>query len=227
MLLDVRHLAKHYGTESPVFHDVLFHLDAGESLAVLGSSGCGKSSLLNCLGGLDRPTSGTVLLQGQDLADLDTDACAALRAERIGFVFQEHHLLPQLSALENIVLPTLALRAPRTATDNEQAARELLKQVGLEGKAHLRPAQLSGGERQRVALARALINRPVLVLADEPTGSLDQANALLITDLLIDLNRRFGTALVVVTHAANVAARMSRSLTFAAGTLHEQIPHAS
>lgn len=216
MLLDVRDLAKSYG-DTLVFTGLSFTIAAGETVAVVGPSGCGKSTLLNCLGGLDRPTSGSVQLDGRDLTSLGDDALAAVRASTIGFVFQDHHLLPQLSALENVLLPTLALAKKPDEAQVRAAGRELLAKVGLTGKEDRRPAQLSGGERQRVALARALINKPKLILADEPTGALDVANAGAVAEVLLTLNRDFGTALVVVTHSPGLAARMSRQIDFARG----------
>lgn len=217
MLLDVRELTKRYGDQPPVLSGLTFTVAAGETVAVVGPSGCGKSTLLNCLGGLDRPTSGQVMIDGQDLASVDDDALAALRAATIGFVFQDHHLLPQLSALENVLLPTLALRTRPNEAEVRKTATGLLAQVGLTGKENSRPAQLSGGERQRVALARALINKPKLILADEPTGALDQGNATAVADVLVELNRATGAALVVVTHSPALAARMSRQIDFARG----------
>lgn len=216
VLLDVRDLAKSYGDTS-VFTGLSFTIAAGETVAVVGPSGCGKSTLLNCLGGLDRPTGGSVQLDGRDLTTLNDDALAAVRASTIGFVFQDHHLLPQLSALENVLLPTLALVKKPDEAEVRASARDLLAKVGLTGKEDRRPAQLSGGERQRVALARALINKPKLILADEPTGALDVANAGAVADVLLTLNRDFGTALVVVTHSPALAARMSRQIDFARG----------
>lgn len=214
MLLDVRELTKRYGDQQPVLSGLTFTVAAGETVAVVGPSGCGKSTLLNCLGGLDRPTSGQVLIDGKDMASVDDDALAALRAVTIGFVFQDHHLLPQLSAVENVLLPTLALRIRPNEAEVRRVAADLLAQVGLTGKEDRRPAQLSGGERQRVALARALINKPKLILADEPTGALDQANATGVADVLLELNRRAGTALVVVTHSEALAARLGRRIDF-------------
>ena len=214
MLLDVRELTKRYGDQPPALSGLTFTVAAGETVAVVGPSGCGKSTLLNCLGGLDRPTSGQVLIDGKDLASVDDDALAALRAATIGFVFQDHHLLPQLSAVENVLLPTLALRTRPNEAEVRRVAADLLAQVGLTGKEDRRPAQLSGGERQRVALARALINKPKLILADEPTGALDQANATGVADVLLELNRRAGTALVVVTHSEALAARLGRRIDF-------------
>ena len=211
MLIEVRDLAKSYG-ETPVFSALSFTVAAGETVAVVGPSGCGKSTLLNCLGGLDRPTSGQVQFDGRDLTALNDDAMARGRAESIGFVFQDHHLLPQLSALENVLLPTLALAQRPNEAQVRTNARELLAKVGLAGKEDRRPAQLSGGERQRVALARALINKPKIILADEPTGALDVANATTVAEILLSLNHHAGTALIVVTHSAALAARMSRQI---------------
>jgi ABC-type lipoprotein export system ATPase subunit len=214
VLLDVRDLSKSYG-DQPVFAGLSFTIAAGETVAVVGPSGCGKSTLLNCLGGLDRPNAGRVTLDGKDLGTLGDEALAAVRASTIGFVFQDHHLLPQLGALENVLLPTLALATKPAEAQARTAARDLLAKVGLSGKEDRRPAQLSGGERQRVALARALINTPKLILADEPTGALDVANAAAVADLLLTLNRDLGTALVVVTHSPALAARLSRQIDFA------------
>jgi lipoprotein-releasing system ATP-binding protein len=213
-LLEVRELSKSYG-DQPVFTGLSFTIAAGETVAVVGPSGCGKSTLLNCLGGLDRPSAGNVMLDGKDLGTLRDDALAAVRASTIGFVFQDHHLLPQLSALENVLLPTLALAKKPAEAQVRATARDLLAKVGLTGKEDRRPAQLSGGERQRVALARALINQPKLILADEPTGALDVANATAVADVLLTLNRELGTALVVVTHSPTLAARLSRQIDFA------------
>ena len=211
MLIEVRDLAKSYG-ETPVFSALSFTVAAGETVAVVGPSGCGKSTLLNCLGGLDRPTSGQVQFDGRDLTALNDDAMARGRAESIGFVFQDHHLLPQLSALENVLLPTLALAQRPNEAQVRASAKELLAKVGLTGKEDRRPAQLSGGERQRVALARALINKPKIILADEPTGALDVANATTVAEILLSLNHHAGTALIVVTHSAALAAQMSRQI---------------
>ena len=211
MLIEVRDLAKSYG-ETSVFSALSFTVAAGETVAVVGPSGCGKSTLLNCLGGLDRPTSGQVQFDGRDLSALDDHALAALRAGSIGFVFQDHHLLPQLSALENVLLPILALAQRPNETQVRASAKELLAKVGLTGKEDRRPAQLSGGERQRVALARALINKPKIILADEPTGALDVANAATVAEVLLSLNHSAGTALIVVTHSSALAARMSRQI---------------
>ncbi len=216
MLLAVNELTKAYGNQPPVFSGLSFTVDAGETVAVVGPSGCGKSTLLNCIGGLDQPTAGTVTINDQVITTLNDAAKALCRATTIGFIFQDHHLLPQLSAEENVVLPTLALPTPPNDAEVRKLARDLLAQVGLAGKEHSRPAQLSGGERQRVALARALINKPKLILADEPTGALDQHTATAVSDVLLDLNKQAGTALIVVTHSPALAARMSRQIDFAA-----------
>jgi ABC-type lipoprotein export system ATPase subunit len=218
VLLDVRTLTKRYGTV-PVLNGVSLALDAGETLAIIGPSGCGKSTVLNCIGGLDRPDGGSVLIDGVDLAGLDDAARARMRAQTIGLVFQDHHLLPQLSVSENVLLPTLALaqRTPRAEADAR--ARALLDQVGLGAVGARRPYELSGGERQRVAVARAMINRPRLLLADEPTGALDQAAADALAETLLALNREHGTALIIVTHAAALARRMGRVVTLAGGVV--------
>ena len=184
-----------------------------ESLAIVGPSGCGKSTLLNLLGLLDTPTSGTVMIHGQATAGLSPERLAHLRAENLGFVFQLHHLLPQCTVLENVLVPTLAL--PKKADKRvgaEERARRLLEAVGLAPHAAKFPGQLSGGERQRVAVIRALINQPQVVLADEPTGALDQKNALDVRDLLKNLCRDTQAALIVVTHDDNVAEHLDRTL---------------
>lgn len=217
MLLEVKGLSKAYGEQAPVFQDLSFTVDAGETVAVVGPSGCGKSTLLNCIGGLDQPSSGTVTINGQDITTLDDAAKALCRATTIGFIFQDHHLLPQLSAEENVLLPTLALPTAPAAEEVRKTARALLAQVGLAGKEDRRPAQLSGGERQRVALARALINKPKVILADEPTGALDQTTATAVSEVLLALNKQAGTALIVVTHSPTLAGRMSRQIDFALG----------
>jgi lipoprotein-releasing system ATP-binding protein len=205
---------------------ILSNLDlavqAGESLAIIGPSGSGKSTLLNLIGSLDRPTSGKVMLDGQDLTGLDDKALAEVRNRRIGFIFQGHHLLPQCSVLENVLVPTLADSNERDEGANDAAlerAKGLLKRVGLGERLNHRPAQLSGGERQRTAVVRALINQPKLLLADEPTGALDQAAAGNLADLLVELNREEKVALVVVTHSPALAGRMSRALELRNGRL--------
>jgi len=223
-LLQVENVAKQFdaveGAEPVrVLSDISFTLDAGESLAIVGPSGCGKSTLLNLIGALDRPTAGTVTLEGDDLTRLDDDQLAAVRNRRIGFVFQEHHLLPQCTVLENVLVPTLAGASDGQATER---AKQMLDRVGLADRSHHRPAQLSGGQRQRVAVVRALINQPALLLADEPTGSLDRAASENLVDLLVELNRDDNLALITVTHAADIAARMARALRLTDGRLNEE-----
>ncbi len=192
---------------------VSLEVGAAESVAIVGPSGSGKSTLLQIIGTLDRPTSGEVALSGQDLNRLDDNQLAVVRNRQIGFVFQFHYLLPQCSVLENVLVPTLASDAPAKSTASESAsarATRLLTRVGLGHRLSHRPGQLSGGERQRVAVVRALINRPQLVLADEPTGSLDHASAQQLAQLLTELNREENAALIVVTHALDLARRMEK-----------------
>lgn len=191
----------------------------GESLAIVGPSGSGKSTLLNLIGSLDRPSSGRLILDGQELTNLDEKELAKVRNRLIGFIFQGHHLLPQCSVLENVLVPTLAEGNSGAGTAALDRARALLKRVGLGERMDHRPAQLSGGERQRTAVVRALINRPRLLLADEPTGALDQQSASNLADLLVELNREEKVALVVVTHSPTLAARMSRALELRNGRL--------
>ena len=214
MLIELQHISKSYaeperGESVPVLRDISLSIQPGESVAIVGPSGCGKSTLLNILGTLDEPGSGEVLFEGKSLRGASAETLAALRSEKIGFIFQLHHLLPQCTVLENVLVPTMALK---TKTDRTARALELLKAVGLDHRATYRPAQLSGGERQRVAVVRALINEPRLILADEPTGALDETNAAALTDLLIDLQQKTGVSLVLVTHHRAQAERMGRVL---------------
>ena len=192
-------------------------IDPGESIAIVGPSGCGKSTLLNIIGTLDQPTTGKVTLDGQDLNTLDGNALAALRNRKIGFIFQSHHLLPQCTVMENVLVPTLA-HGQATATDEERG-RRLLQRVDLGDRLAHRPGQLSGGERQRVAVVRALINQPKLLLADEPTGALDQATADKLGQLLVELNQEENVTLITVTHSADRANRMARTLELLDGQL--------
>jgi len=202
---------------------VLRHVDLtvseGQAVAIVGPSGSGKSTLLNLAGTLDRPTSGKVLLGGEDLSSLGDAELAALRNRRIGFVFQLHHLLPQCTIWENVLVPTLAGHGSGEQADAR--AQRLLERVGLGDRLDHRPGQLSGGERQRVAVVRALINQPKLLLADEPTGSLDRAAAEKLIQLLIELNREEGVTLLVVTHAVPLAGQMGRVLELRDGTLRQ------
>ena len=202
-----------------VLNEVSLDVAQGESLAIVGPSGSGKSTLLHIIGTLDRPTSGAVELNGQDLGALDDLQLAAVRNRQVGFVFQAHYLLPQCSVLENVLVPTLACGEAAARDGAEERAGRLLKRVGLGERLSHRPGELSGGERQRAAVVRALINQPRLLLADEPTGSLDQASARELGQLLLDLNREEGVTLIVVTHALELAQRMRRVLELKEGCL--------
>jgi len=203
---------------TPVLRDIDLAVAEGEALAVVGPSGSGKSTLLNIIGTLDRPTSGRVRLAGDEVSAMDEEALAEVRTRRVGFVFQLHHLLPQCTALENVWVPALAQEASVPAEVADRG-RALLERVGLADRMDYRPGHLSGGERQRVAVARALVNRPALLLADEPTGSLDREASERLADLLVELNRDEGVTLIVVTHAAGLAERMTRRLELRDGTL--------
>lgn len=209
--LIVSGLRKEYATAAgplTVLNGVDLSLARGEALAVTGPSGSGKSSLLFVLGGLERPTQGTVRLRGRDVFATSETDLADWRQQSVGFVFQEHHLLPQCTVLENVLIPRLA--GPGTTAEDLNRATKLLERVGLQHRLEHRPAQLSGGERQRVAVCRALINQPALLLADEPTGSLDRENADAIGGLLLELSRDTGSVLICVTHSADLAARFPR-----------------
>lgn len=198
-------------------------VNAGESVAIVGPSGSGKSTLLNIIGTLDRPDSGRVVLDGNDLAGLTDDALAQVRSREIGFVFQLHHLLPQCTVLENVLLPTLTGATSRTRTEPAEArARRLLHRVGLSDRLTNRPGQLSGGERQRTAVVRALINEPKLLLADEPTGALDGSNADNLAALLLELNREEGVALLTITHAPDLAEQMGCTYELRDGNLRRR-----
>jgi lipoprotein-releasing system ATP-binding protein len=206
-LLEVSNLKKDYPTPRgplAVLSDISFHLARGEAAAITGPSGSGKSTLLHIIGALDTPSSGSVTLDGANPFELDEKALAAFRNQKVGFVFQDHCLLPQCSVLENVLTPTLV---SRSNSDRTGRARMLLHQVGLSERLDHRPAELSGGEKQRVALARALINEPVLLLCDEPTGNLDSKSAENVASLLLELHGRQKTILVVVTHSADLAVR--------------------
>jgi lipoprotein-releasing system ATP-binding protein len=221
-MLDVQNLCKDYPTRTgalSILRGISFSLDRGDSLAVTGPSGSGKSTLLHILGTLDQPTSGTVSLEGINPFALAEAELAAFRNRRIGFVFQDHHLLPQCSVLENVLIPTLVSRATKPA-QTEAYARKLLERVGLGGRLEHRPAELSGGERQRVAVARSLVLKPTLLLADEPTGNLDRHNALAVGELLLELHREENTILVVVTHSLDLAKLLSNRMEMNDGTLN-------
>jgi lipoprotein-releasing system ATP-binding protein len=221
--LVVENVTKEYPTRAEplvVLKGASFGLSAGENLAILGPSGSGKSTLLYLIGTLDQPSSGQIRLQGEDITKLSEPQLARLRNERIGFVFQDHHLLPQCSVLENVLLPTIANgAATRPAIDR---GKMLLARVGLSQRLDHRPAELSGGERQRAAIARALIRQPILVLADEPTGNLDRTNAAAVGQLLLEMQRSENAMLVVVTHSQELADRFGRRIEIDDGRLVER-----
>jgi lipoprotein-releasing system ATP-binding protein len=236
MLLELNNVTKTYdavdqAVPPAVLQGIDLHVQAGESLSIVGPSGSGKSTLMHIIGTLDTATSGSVKLDGVDLTTLNETQLASVRNEKIGFVFQLHHLLPQCSVLENVLVPTLAQpnNAPTAASSEEvngnmiesasDRAVRLLERVGLSHRLNHRPAQLSGGEQQRVAVVRALINQPQLLLADEPTGALDHETADQLAQLLIELNREEGVTLIVVTHAMQLARQMSRVMTIFQGRL--------
>ena len=209
-MLDANHLSKSYATpagELAVLRDVSLSLHPGDSACVMGPSGSGKSTLLYILGGLEPPTSGTVRLHGTDPYTLNADRLAAFRNRDIGFVLQDHCLLPQCTVLENVLVPTLVGDADSGAGER---ARQLIANVGLNDRLHHRPAELSGGEKQRAAIARALVRQPRLVLCDEPTGNLDAETAAVVADLLIELHARQQTIMIVVTHSETLGARFER-----------------
>lgn len=221
--LDVRQLTKDYTTADgslSILRSLDLTMQRGEALAITGPSGSGKSTLLYILGALDTPSAGTIALEEQDPFKLNEAQQAQFRNRQIGFIFQDHHLLPQCSVLENVLIPTLP-GAGATA-ETEARARELLARVGLAERIAHRPAQLSGGERQRVAVCRALINRPALLLADEPTGNLDRSTAEAVGSLLLDLNREQNTLLICVTHSTELAGRFPRHCELKDGKLVEQ-----
>jgi len=223
MLLEICNLTKTYrapdgGDAVDVLRGVDLTLEAGATLSIVGPSGSGKSTVLNVVGALDKADGGEVIVDGQDVEKLRDDELAAYRNTTVGFIFQLHHLLPQCTILENVLVPTLA--TPQTDRDELRTRAEtLLDSVGLKHRLHHRPGELSGGERQRVAVARSLINRPKLLLADEPTGALDRVNAARLVDLLVELNRTQGVTLIMVTHAPDLAQRMGRVLELVDGKL--------
>lgn len=208
------------GGDLEIFKSICLDVHAGEMLGIVGASGSGKSTLLHLMGALDSPSVGKVCFEGRDMALMTPDQKAVFRNRTLGFVFQFHHLLPEFSALENVIMPALIGGATRKAV--QPHACEMLKRVGLETRMESKIATLSGGERQRVAIARAVLLRPRVLLADEPTGNLDEATGAQVSALLHDLNRELGMTLVVVTHNRELAAGMDRTLELKAGTLYEK-----
>lgn len=225
-VLRLKEVGKSYAVASgerlSILRGVELELAGGESIAVIGPSGSGKSTLLNIIGTLDRPTSGEVWLNGREVTGLNDLELADIRNREIGFVFQAHHLLPQCTVLENVLVPTLASKDKENRDEAPRRARDLLERVGLGARLDHRPGQLSGGERQRVAVVRALINRPKLLLADEPTGALDHASAQNLAELLNTLNREENVTQIVVTHSLDLAAKMGRIFELVSGTLRSK-----
>lgn len=224
-LLNAQNIAKQYASaEGPpleILTDATVSLDAGENLAIVGPSGSGKSTLLAILGTLDQPTSGSVTLDGVDPFSLSAKQLAKFRSQQIGFVFQDHHLLPQCTVLENVLVPFLA--DGKAGAEQISAAESLLDRVGLSARTLHRPAQLSGGEKQRVAIARALVREPTLLLADEPTGNLDQSTAAEVLELLIELQQERQSIMVVVTHSESLAAGLDCRCILDSGMLKSQL----
>ena len=201
----------------PVLDQIDFQIKHGESVAIMGASGAGKSTLLQLLGGLDNPTSGQVLLKGADLSKMSAKKNGLFRNKYLGFVYQFHHLLPEFSALENVMMPLLIAR--QSKKNAQEQALLLLDKVGLKDRVKHRPAQMSGGERQRTAIARALVTNPACILADEPTGNLDETTALAVIDLMLDLNEQQNNGMIVVTHDKSLAAKMCKIYELTGGHL--------
>jgi len=223
-LLALRHVSKNYGAPDggapvTVLADINLQLTVGEAIAIVGPSGSGKSTLLSLMGALDQPSAGQVQLNGRDLQAMQEAELARVRNRELGFIFQLHHLLPQCTILENVLIPTLTAPAELQTVAARNRAAQLLERVGLKDRLQHRPGQLSGGECQRVAVVRALINQPHLLLADEPTGSLDHASAINLGQLLLDLNHEEHVALVLVTHSRELAARLPHVLELCDGML--------
>ncbi len=215
MLLELKKIAKTFKIPSAeravtVLEDISFQIDHGECMAVVGPSGSGKSTLLNIIGALDKPTSGEVFFTGKNLANLGDSELSAIRNREIGFIFQLHHLLPQCTVLENVLIPTIPLGIKKNKNEMTGRAKTLLEKVSLSDRMDFFPAMLSGGELQRIAVVRALINTPKLILADEPTGSLDKKSSENLGRLLVDLNRDEGVALITVTHSMELARLMGK-----------------
>lgn len=221
-LLSCNNICKSYQEgeqQTQILHNVSFSMNAGELVAIVGSSGSGKSTLLHTLGGLDQPSAGEVFIKGQSLQQLSSNALALLRNQNLGFVYQFHHLMADFSALENVMMPMLI--GKQNKSEARDRAEKMLQAVGLSKRIAHRPSALSGGERQRVAIARALVNNPALVLADEPTGNLDQKTTESIFELIKQLNVEQNIAFLLVTHDLNLAAKLSRRFVMQDGVLRE------
>ncbi len=224
-MIKLKNIHKHYfnnaGTvKQEVLKDISLEIKPGDAIAILGPSGCGKSTLLNMIGSLDKPTSGSIVFDGVDLASLNDKELSEFRNKHIGFIFQMHHLMPQLTVLENVLLPTLA-NPDRNKEKDQQRAKDLLSVVGLEDKIHQFPGQLSGGECQRATVVRALINESQIILADEPTGSLDHKSAGQVGDLLVKMQQQQKVALIVVTHSRELANKMQTAYELIDGSLKQ------
>jgi ABC-type lipoprotein export system ATPase subunit len=223
--LCLENIQKSYGQgegETAVLRGIDLTAAEGQTVAIVGPSGCGKSTLLNIIGLLDKPTAGKVILEGRDLTSLGESEAAVMRNQKIGFVFQMHHLLPQCSVLENVLLPTLAAKSKIAQKSSRQRAEALLERVGLKDRMTYRPGQLSAGQRQRTAIVRAMICQPVLLLADEPTGALDGDNARQIALLMLELNQQEKITLIVATHSMELAAQMERQYELREGVLRNE-----
>jgi ABC-type lipoprotein export system ATPase subunit len=220
-LEDIRKNYAGPGGQTEVLGGINLEAGQGQTIAIVGPSGCGKSTLLNIIGLLDRPTAGKVILDERELTALSDTEAAKVRNQKIGFVFQMHHLLPQCSVLENVLLPTLAGDKKLPVKEFQSRAEELLERVGLKDRIQHRPGQLSAGQRQRAAIVRALILRPVLLLADEPTGALDRDNAGQIAELMVELNRRENVTLIVATHSMELAGKMEWRYQLTQGVLRQ------
>ncbi|PIT20434.1 lipoprotein-releasing ABC transporter ATP-binding protein LolD [Snodgrassella communis] len=219
-VIECEHVSKTYDDghlQVSVLEDLHFNVRRGQSISIVGASGSGKSTLLHLLGGLDTPSGGTIRLMGQDITQLSQKAVGQLRNQYLGFVYQFHHLLPEFSALENVMMPLLIGRMSKAQA--EEQAKAMLDKVGLSQRMAHRPSELSGGERQRAAIARAMVTHPACILADEPTGNLDRKNAGNVLDIMLDLQRELDTSLVVVTHDEELASRFDDVLTVKDGRL--------
>ena len=227
LIVEAKNLSKQFtgqedGNHTSVFADLNFEVEAETTLALVGPSGSGKSTLLNLISGLDNPSGGNILVDGKDVHAMNADQSACFRNQTLGFIFQSHHLMPALSALENVMLPALAGHGLLGDKELEDRATQLLEDVGLLKRAKHVPSQLSGGEKQRVAVARALINQPKLLLADEPTGALDQVNAENLINLLLEVCHKNCTTMIMVTHAHSLADKMQSRWNFDHGTLKKE-----